>query len=199
MTTLPLNLVVPVGPHDHSMGAASARVTIVEYGDYQCPFCKAAEPLVAGLMMALGENLRFVFRHFPVTSVHPQAEQAAEAAEAAGAQGKFWQMHALLFANQQALDAASLRGLAHGLELDETRFEQELEDRAHSRRVRDDLTGGLRSGVRGTPTFFIDGARFDAPPSLRSILQVVAQHHPDLSIPLPAAAADVHVNGATQG
>ncbi len=197
MASLPLRLASPVGALDHAKGPPAAPVTIVEYGDYQCPFCKAAEPLVAGLEAVLGDNLRYVFRHFPLTNLHPQAEQAAEAAEAAAAQGRFWQMHSLLFANQQSLDEASLLRLAGQLDLDWARFEHDLAHHEYSKRVRDDLNGGLRSGVRGTPSFFIDGVRLDEPPALLSMLEVVRKRHPELSIVIPGSEEDVRVSGMT--
>ena len=197
MVSLPLRLTLPVHEGDHVVGPPSAPITIVEYGDYQCPFCKAAQPLVAGLQAALGDNLRYVFRHFPLTSLHPEAEQAAEAAEAAATQGRFWEMHALLYENQQSLDEGSLLRLAGTLDLDWARFEHDLAHHAYSQRVRDDLTSGLRSGVRGTPTFFIDGVRWDEPLALLPMLEALRERHPELSIALPASQEDVRVAGMT--
>lgn len=197
MVSLPLRLTVPVGAADHVLGPPTAPITIVEYGDYECPFCRAAQPLVAGLEAALGDNLCYAFRHFPLTNLHPQAEQAAEAAEAAAAQGLFWEMHALLYANQQSLDEGSLLRLAGTLDLDWARFEHDLAHHAYSKRVRDDLNSGLRSGVRGTPTFFIDGVRWDEPPALLPMLGAVRERHPDLAVPLPSSEQDVRVSGMT--
>ena len=198
MVSLPLRLTVPAGAADHVVGPPFAPVTIVEYGDYQCPFCKAAQPLVAELEAALGDNLCFAFRHFPLTSLHPLAEQAAEAAEAAAAQGLFWEMHALLYANQPALDEGSLLRLAGTLDLDWARFEHDLAHHIYSKRVRDDLNSGLRSGVRGTPTFFIDGVRWDEPPALLPMLGAVRERHPELASTLPGSQQDVRVSGMTQ-
>jgi protein-disulfide isomerase len=155
-------LVVPVNERDHIAGSLkTAAVVLVEYGDFECPHCGRAYPIVKAAQQRLGENLAFVFRHFPLEEIHPHAPLAAEASEAAGAQGKFWQMHAALFENQHALDESSLLSYARELGLDMTRFAQELTTHVYAGKVRDDFRGGVRSGVNGTPTFFIDGARFD--------------------------------------
>ena len=164
---------MPVGERDHIAGPATAAVTLVEYGDYECPFCKAAEPIVAALRDAVGDHLRLVFRHFPVTNIHPHAEHAAEVAEAAGAQGKFWDLHPYLFAHQEALDDADLMQYARDLDVDAARVETELTAHVHRERVREDLTNGMQSGVRGTPTFFIDGVKYDGPPDLQAMLAVM--------------------------
>jgi protein-disulfide isomerase len=142
---------------------------MVEYGDYQCPHCAAAQPVVEALVQAFGERMCLVYRHFPLATVHPYAEQAAEAAEAAGAQGTFWPMHQALFENQQALDQASLLEYADELGLDVARFGRELLERVHLPRVRADFMGGVRSGVNGTPTFFINGERYEGPYDLASL------------------------------
>ena len=198
MEAIPSKLTDPVVDGDHVKGHPSAAVTIVEYGDYQCPFCKAAEPLVDALASALGAQLRIVFRHFPVSSVHPLAERAAEAAESAGAQGRFWEMHRLLFANQEFLEAGAFSGYAGRLGLDVTRFEADLESHAHRRHVRDNLQGGLRSGVRGTPTFFIDGVRYTAYPNLLGILGDISAAHPTLEVALDPTVGNISVSNTTR-
>jgi protein-disulfide isomerase len=148
-------------------------VTLTEYGDYECPYCGAAYPIVQKVRRALGPNLRFVFRHFPLSQAHPHAQRAAEAAEAAGAQGEFWKMHDLLFENQDALEDADLLRYAGALKLDADRFARELSAGVHSDRVRRDFRSGVRSGVNGTPTFFINGVRHDAPWDLPTLLAAV--------------------------
>jgi protein-disulfide isomerase len=146
---------------DHIQGAPDAAVTLVEYGDYECPYCGAAYPIVKKVQEAMGDGLRFVFRNFPITTAHPHAEQAAEAAEAAAAQSQFWPMHDLLYENQQRLDAGDLLAFADRLGLDVDRFERELEQHVHAARVHEDFMSGVRSGVNGTPTFYVNGVRHD--------------------------------------
>jgi protein-disulfide isomerase len=154
-------LTVPVNEHDHSIGPADAPVTLVEYGDYECPHCGRAHPLVQAIKRQLGDRLRFVYRHFPLTEAHPHAQTAAEAAEAAGAQGRFWQMHDTLFRNQQALYDEDLLLYAARIGVDVERFARELVAGTYVKKVRDDFRSGVRSGVNGTPTFFVNGERFD--------------------------------------
>jgi protein-disulfide isomerase len=140
----------------------TARVTLVEYGDYECPYCGAAYPIVKRIQRQMADRLRFVFRNFPITTSHPHAEAAAEAAEAAAAQGQFWEMHDRLYENQGQLTSEDLRAHAEALRLDLARFNDELAQHVHFDRVRDDFMSGVRSGVNGTPTFFINGIRHDA-------------------------------------
>lgn len=154
-------LTPPVNADDHAAGPADAPVTLVEYGDFECPFCGQAHPIVQALQARLGPRLRFVFRNFPLTEVHPHAEHAAEAAEAAGAQGRFWQMHDLLYERQDALDDADLVEDAREVGLDAGRVARELAEETWAPAVRADFRSGVRSGVNGTPTFFINGERFD--------------------------------------
>jgi protein-disulfide isomerase len=154
-------LILPVGERDHAQGPADAPLTLVEYGDFECPYCGMAHPLVKDAQRRLGDRLRFVFRHFPITTSHPHARQAAEAAEAAAAQGQFWAMHDLLYEHQQTLDDAHLRQFAAQLGLDEERFAADMTEHRYAARVREDFMSGVRSGVNGTPTFFINGARYD--------------------------------------
>jgi len=152
---------LPVGKRDHAQGPAGAPVTLVEYGDYECPHCGRAYPIVKQVQQRMGKRLRFVFRNFPLRESHPNAEHAAEAAEAAGAQGKFWEMHDILFHNQDALEDEDLIMYAARIGIDFQRVSQELAAGIYTRKVRDDFRGGVRSGVNGTPTFFINGSRFD--------------------------------------
>jgi protein-disulfide isomerase len=155
-------LTMPVAEdRDHIQGPADAPATLVEYGDYECPYCGAAYPIVKEVQARLGERLRFVFRNFPITTSHPHAEQAAEAAEAAGAQGRFWQMHDHLYEHQQRLRDEDLHAHAETLGLDVDLFHKELAEHVHADRVREDFMSGVRSGVNGTPTFFINGVRHD--------------------------------------
>jgi protein-disulfide isomerase len=155
-------LTMPVSEsRDHIQGPADAAVTLVEYGDYECPYCGAAYPIVKEAQGRMGNRLRFVFRNFPITTSHPQAERAAEAAEAAAGQGAFWEMHDLLYENQNHLRDEDLRSHAERLGLDLERFDRELAERTHAERVHEDFMSGVRSGVNGTPTFYINGARHD--------------------------------------
>ena len=153
-------LTVPVAEdRDHIQGGADAAVTLVEYGDYECPYCGAAYPIVKEVQERLGGRLRFVFRNFPISTSHTHAEQAAEAAEAAGVQGRFWEMHDLLYENQDRLEDADLRRYAEQLGLDIEAFDRDLADHVHAARVREDFMSGVRSGVNGTPSFYINGAK----------------------------------------
>jgi protein-disulfide isomerase len=166
-------LVLPVDGRDRVRGPADAPATLVEYGDYECPYCGLAHPIVQEVQRRLGRQLRFAFRHFPLAEIHPHAQMAAEAAEAAGAQGRFWEMHDLLYKNQQALDDASLLRYATALGLDLTRFVKELADRTWESRVREDFMSGVRSGVNGTPTFFVNGVRHDGPWDADSLIEAL--------------------------
>jgi diadenylate cyclase len=168
-----LRLDPPVGDGDHAVGPATAAVTLVEYGDYECPYCGRMHPVVKEIRERLGNRLRFVFRHFPLDSVHPHARRAAEAAEAAASQGRFWEMHDLLYENQDDLGDEALRRYATRLGLDPARFEDDLEERAHAPRVREDRFGGERSGVEGTPTFFVNGVRYEGPRDLEALLEAI--------------------------
>ena len=151
-------LAVPVSHADHALGPASAKVTLVEYGDFECPSCGQAYPAVKMLLERFGDGVRFVYRHFPLLEVHPHAELAAEAAETAGAQHKFWQMHDLLFEYQLHLKANNLRQYALQAELDLDRYDYELKEHVYLQRVHEHIDGGAKSGVRSTPAFFLNGA-----------------------------------------
>jgi protein-disulfide isomerase len=167
-------LVPPVHDGDHTLGPASAPVTLVEYGDYECPFCAAAQANVREVLRLGGDSIRFAFRHFPLSQIHPHAPLAAEAAEAAGAQGQFWQMHELLFANQHALMPADLLAYAAAIGLDLAHFAADLEQHRYTSVVREHFLSGLRSGVNGTPTFFVNGLRHNGGYDLPSLLNAVA-------------------------
>jgi protein-disulfide isomerase len=166
-------LTLPVGERDHIQGPATALVTLVEYGDYECPYCGAAYPIIKKVQARMGKRLRFVFRNFPITTSHPRAEQAAEAAEAAATQGKFWQMHDLLYENQRRLRDQDLRAYAEKLGLDLARFDKELAEHVHAERIHEDFLSGVRSGVNGTPTFYINGARHDDSYELEPLLRAL--------------------------
>lgn len=158
----------PVGDGDHSLGASTAPVTLVEYGDYQCPHCYRAHPIVTAVRKKLGAKLRFVFRNFPLAEMHPEAMHAAEAAESVGAHAgekAFWAMHDAIYKHQQdsydALDDAHLVRYAASAGADAKIVQRDLDGETFESRVRTDFMGGMRSGVNGTPTFFINGVRFD--------------------------------------
>jgi protein-disulfide isomerase len=151
-----------VGPEDHAQGRIDAPITLVEYGDYECPHCGRAYPIVKSLQRQFGNHLRFVFRNFPLRESHPHAEDAAETAEFAGAHGRFWEIHDAIFENQQRLSRRVLIELAGRLELDRYALEQSLARGEFRGRVQRDFSGGVRSGVNGTPTFFINSQRHDA-------------------------------------
>jgi protein-disulfide isomerase len=156
-----MTLSVAVGKSDHAQGPENAPITLVEFGDYQCPYCADVHSMIQSIIKTMGANLRFVFRHMPLNEVHPFAQYAAEAAEAAGAQGKFWEMHDAIYDHQSDLGSDLLHRLALMLNLDIPRFEAELEARRYRPRVKRDFMGGMRSGVAATPTFFINGDRYD--------------------------------------
>jgi protein-disulfide isomerase len=163
---------------DHIRGPADAAVTLVEYGDYECPYCGAAYLIVKEVQARMGDRLRFVFRNFPISTSHPHAERAAEAAEAAAAQGRFWPMHDLLYENQQRLGNEDLHGYAERLGLDPERFDRELTQHVHAGRVHDDFLSGVRSGVNGTPTFYINGTRHDGSFDTETLLTALQRAAP---------------------
>jgi protein-disulfide isomerase len=166
-------LTVPVSDRDHVRGPATASVTLLEYGDYECSYCALAQPVVEMVTRVMGDELRFAFRHFPLSQAHPHAVEAAEAAEAAGVQRRFWDMHDLLFENQDRLDGPSLLAYAAQLQLDIGRFAAELHGHVHAARVREDFLSGVRSGVNGTPTFFVNGVRHNGGHDPDSLLEAV--------------------------
>jgi protein-disulfide isomerase len=166
-------LSVPVSDKDHRQGDPDAPCTLVEYGDYQCPSCGHAYPIVKRVQKHFGKRLLFVFRNFPLSEMHPYAEPAAETAEFAAAQHKFWEMHDLLYENQDRLDDALLFQLAAQLHLDPEKLRQALASNEFEPRVRADFRGGVRSGVNGTPTFFINGQRHDGAYDFASLLEAI--------------------------
>lgn len=153
-------LAMPVTAVDHAIGPATAPVTLVEYGDYECPYTRAAYLSINELIESYGNTLRFVYRHFPISFLHSHAETAAEASEAAGAEGKFWEMHSVLLMNQDSLDPESLISYARVLKLDLDAFIYALGSGMYESRIGRDVRSGMESGVRGTPTFFINGRRY---------------------------------------
>jgi protein-disulfide isomerase len=172
----PPKLTVPVGARDHAEGPADAPVTLVEYGDYQCPYCGAAYPIVKRIQKELAGHLRFVFRNFPITNAHPNAEWAAETAEAVAVQGKFWPIHDFLYENQGSLgNEEFFRKYETKLGLDVARIGRETSEHAHAPRVQEDFMSGVRSGVNGTPTFFINGIRYDGYPEFRPLVDALTE------------------------
>ena len=159
-----------VSAHDHAEGPPDAILTLVEYGDYQCPYCGAAYPVVKEVQKTLGKKLRFVFRNFPLTRAHPYALIAAEAAEAAALQGKFWEMHDLLFEQQALLTPEIIPSWANRIGLNVEQFGNDIKKEVVEKRIQEDRGSGIRSGVNGTPTFFINGSRYDGPPDYNSLL-----------------------------
>lgn len=156
-----MSLKIPVGDQDHIQGVGTANCTLVEYGDYQCPYCGQAYPIVKRIQKHFGKKLRFVFRNFPLNEMHPYAEAAAETAEFAGSKGKFWEMHDLLYENQADLGGPLYLKLAGDLGLSSADLRKSLEKREFLARVKSDFAGGVRSGVNGTPSFYINGERYD--------------------------------------
>jgi protein-disulfide isomerase len=169
-------LTLPVSSErDHAQGPNTAPVTLVEYGDYECPYCGQAYPIIKDIQENLRGKLRFVFRNFPVTQVHPHAQHAAEAAESAGSQNKFWEMHDCLYEHQEKLDDNHLRQYALELGIDVTRFDDEMARHVHVSRVREDFMSGIDSGVNGTPTFYINGIRYDDSWDEETLLAAIKQ------------------------
>jgi protein-disulfide isomerase len=154
-------LTVPVRADDHILGPENAPITLIEYGDFECPYCGQAHQVLQDLLEESGPQVRFVFRHFPLIQIHPNAEVAALAAEAAGEQGRFWEMHDALYENQAALEDEDLLQYAQDVGLDLAEFDESLGSPRHLTRIRQDFMSGVRSGVNGTPTFFINGKRHD--------------------------------------
>jgi len=167
-------LKLPDPERDHFQGTIDAPIALLEYGDYECPFCGELQPIVKEIQRRLGDDLCFAFRHFPLTNVHPHAEHAAEAAEAAAEQSSFWAMHETLFANQDALDDEALAEYAAALGLSEVRLIQEVISGAHAKRIQEDFRSGVRAGVNGTPCFFINGQRYDGERALEPLLAALS-------------------------
>ncbi|WP_276133719.1 DsbA family protein [Polluticoccus soli] len=150
----------PISETDHAFGNANAPIELLEYGDYQCPFCGQAYPIIKWIQTQLGNDLRFIYRNFPLSKTHPQAKQAAIASEAAARQDKFWQMHDLLFEHQKRLHTTQLIEYAQQLELDIEKFRADMDDAQLAKKVESDFYGGMRSGVNATPTFFVNGEKY---------------------------------------
>ena len=170
-----VDLAEDVDANDHSRGPDHAPVVLVEYGDFECPNCKQAAPAVELLLRRFEEQVRFVFRHYPLVDVHPHALAAAEAAECAGGQGKFWEMHAYLFEHQTHLDRKHLLRYGADLGLDIARYTAELDDEVYRQRVLEHIDSGKRSGVRGTPGFFLNGRIVDVSFGLQLLLEAVQE------------------------
>ena len=170
-------LTVPVSDRDHVRGPETARLTLVEYGDYECPHCGAAHPIVQHLLRQFRVDLLFAFRNFPLTEIHPHAAAAASIAEAADRQDKFWPAHDAIFENQALVVQGAFGPIVSGVDLDTDQLESDLSDPAIAERIKEDFMSGVRSGVNGTPTFFVNGARFDGrwdtelEPYLQSLLE----------------------------
>jgi protein-disulfide isomerase len=168
-------LTPPVSARDHAQGPADAILTLVEFGDYQCPYCGAAYPEVKRVQKSLGKKLRFVFRNFPLTQAHPYALIAAEAAEAAALQGKFWEMHDLIYENQDSLEPDILPSWAEQVGLDLEEFGTAIREGEATKRIKEDRRSGIASGVNGTPSFFINGVRHDGAPDYASLLAALKE------------------------
>src|SRR5882672_3979901 len=163
---------------DHIQGPSDAPIMLLEYGDYECPYCGEAYPIVKAIQERLGDRLCFAFRNFPLINSHPHAQHAAEAAEAAGAQGRFWEMHDLLYENQDALEDEYLARYAATLGLDAEPLIKEVHAGAHTARIRDDFRSGARLGVNGTPSFFINGVRYDGATDVEELLSALTEQPP---------------------
>jgi len=168
-------LSIPVNEDDHVQGNPTAGCSLVEYGDYECPYCGAAYPIVKRLQNHFGKRLSFVFRNFPLARIHPWAESAAEVAEFAGAHRRFWEMHDLLFENQLRMDQALFLNLADDLNLSTSQLQTAIANHTYRARVRADFAGGARSGVNGTPTFFVNGWRHNGSFDFDSLSESIEQ------------------------
>jgi protein-disulfide isomerase len=166
-------LKVPLNERDYLRGNPNAQATLVEYGDYQCPHCGAAHPIVSQVLAHYGPRLRFAYRHFPLTQVHPLAEPAAEVAEFAGTHGRFWEMHDELFEYQDQLGLPLFATLTRALGLPMQELEEALQNRVFLPKIQSDFSGGVRSGVNGTPSFFIGERRFDGVPDAGSLVAAI--------------------------
>jgi len=168
-----MNLKVPVSEIDHIQGKEDAPVTLVEYGDFECPYCLEARSVIEIVKHTEGDRLKFVFRNFPLSQIHIHALRAAYAAEAAAKQGKFWEMHDLLFDNQFAFEDSDLTTYAQNLDLNMRQFAEDMKSEEIVKKVKDDFLSGVRSGVNGTPTFFINGVRFNQPSEVEFLQEAI--------------------------
>jgi len=165
-----------VESRDHILGPTDATIELVEYGDFECPHCGRAFKIVQQIRVELGDRLRFGYRHFPLAKMHPHARAAAEASEAAGAQGKFWEMHDILFQHGQALELGNVTRYAEEIGVPDTpKFKAEISAETYAPRVQEDLASGVRSGVNGTPTFFLNGRRHNGGYDYESIMQAIGE------------------------
>ena len=165
----------PVSSNDHILGNAEAPCVLVEYGDYECPHCAAAHPMVQAIEKHFGDRMAFVYRNFPLTRIHPYAQPAAEVAEFAGSKGKFWQMHDQLFENQERLGIDLFAELAEEMGLSREEMEAALENNTFTNQINKEFTGGVRSGVNGTPTFFVNGSRYDGSLDKASLTKAIEE------------------------
>ncbi len=164
--------------HEWILGNPDAEVTLLEYGDFECPYCAEARPVLEGLVKDYPGNVRLVFRHFPITSTHPHAEMAAEVAEAAGAQGKFWEMYDMIYTHQEHMDFEDLRGYAQDIGLDMQQFDDAMKGRIYQKEVKKDFKDGIQDGVNGTPTIFINRQRYDGPREREAMLEAISELTP---------------------
>lgn len=176
---------IPISPRDHVLGGEDAPVTLIEYGDYQCPHCAAAQTTVRATLQHYKARLRFAYRHFPLATIHPMAKPAAESSEFAGAHGAFWQMHEALFANSPKLSLPLLFTLAVRLNLSPDRLRDALATGAFASKVEEDFAGGARSGVNGTPTFFINGMRHEGGYDFPVLSAAIAAAMHEEAVPIP--------------
>jgi protein-disulfide isomerase len=167
-------LKVPVSSEDHIQGNEHTPLTLVEYGDYECPYCGMVYPVVKRLQKHFGDRLRFVFRNFPIIDSHPHAGIAAMTAEFAATKKKFWEMHDLLYENQEFLELSDLMSYTKSLNLSTADLQNAIENEIFAEKIQSDFMGGVRSGVNGTPTFFINGNRFDAPFEYENMLRALS-------------------------
>jgi protein-disulfide isomerase len=167
-------LIIPVDHHDHTHGSDDAPVTLVEYGDYECPYCGQAYPILKAVQRAMGDSLRFVFRNFPISELHPHALRAAEFAETAASLGRFWQAHDLLYEHQTALRDSNLLAYGERIGVAASALAQGFDGR-FDQKIRDDFMGGVRSGVNGTPALFINGLRYDGDRDVGSLVEALTQ------------------------
>jgi len=168
-----MTLKFPINSKDHVQGSSRATITLVEYGDYECPYCGQAYPVVKQLQKHYGDQLRFVFRNFPLSEMHPNAESAAEAAEFAATQGLFWEMHDLIYENQRFLSVPFLLKLGKELQLDSADLEEAIAEKAYETKIHEDFLSGVKSGVNGTPTFFINNQRHNGNFDLESLMAAI--------------------------
>lgn len=169
------NLTIPVSSSDHIQGNETAMLTLVEYGDYECPYCGAAYPIVKRIQKHFGNELRFVFRNFTLVESHPHAGIAAISAEFAATKNKFWEMHDLLYENQDNLDIQNLLSYAESLAITSKELQLAIENEMFAEKIKKDFMGGVRSGVNGTPTFFINGVRHNDSFDYEVLLDALSQ------------------------